>query len=300
MEHIEEAGIHSGDSMCVWPPVTLSKKQASEIEFVSLKIARGLGVVGLLNIQFAIRGGRLYVLEANPRSSRTVPFISKARGIPWARIGAKACLGVSLADALAPHRAQLRRPPRHFAVKAPVFSWGRFPGADALLGPEMKSTGEAMAVGRTFGEAFLKTHAAVARKIPEKKSGILFSLKDQDKARFVGLARRFQEAGFALLATKNTARYFRDHGSLDVREVFKIGEGRPNVTYVIANGEAALVVNTPSGASRARADGYAIRSSALLHNIAIVPTPRALQMILEAVLQTPQRSPQVYALQDLN
>ncbi|MBI2069338.1 MAG: carbamoyl-phosphate synthase large subunit, partial [Elusimicrobia bacterium] len=300
MEHIEEAGIHSGDSYCVWPPVTLTKRQQEDVEKAALILAKNLGVIGLLNIQFALHRGALHVLEANPRASRTVPFISKARSIPWAKIAAKACLGRALPDLIAPYRKQLESPPGFCAIKAPVFSWERFPGVDIILGPEMRSTGEMMCFGRTFAESFAKAQKALRGNLPSGKKTILFSLKHEDKSKFLGLAKRLAAAGFIIVATKNTARYFRDHGGIDVREVFKIDEGRPHVVDIIANGEVTLVVNTPSHQSKSREDGYAIRNEALLHGIAVVPTPRALEAVLSALNQNGHDPAFIYALQDLS
>ncbi|MEK7287204.1 MAG: carbamoyl-phosphate synthase large subunit, partial [Elusimicrobiota bacterium] len=191
MEHIEETGVHSGDSSCVWPPMTISKRRIEEVEKVSLLIARELKIKGLLNIQYAIYRGGLYVIEANPRASRTAPFISKARGVPWAKIAAKACLGQSLEELLKPYRVLLSRPARWHAIKTPVFSWERFEGADVVLGPEMRSTGETMALGRSFVEALVKAQSFSHAKPPSPKSQILVSLKNEDKPKFLSLTKRF-------------------------------------------------------------------------------------------------------------
>ncbi|MBI4062998.1 MAG: ATP-grasp domain-containing protein, partial [Elusimicrobia bacterium] len=298
MEHIEEAGIHSGDSSCVWPAATLRAGQMQEVEKTSLAIARGLKIKGLLNIQYAICRDSLFVLEANPRASRTIPFISKARGIPWAKIAAKACLGRPLAELLAPYRERLEAPAEICAVKTPVFSWDRFTGADLILGPEMRSTGEIMTIGRTFVEAFSKAHKVYSGEPAQPSKGVLFSLKNEDKPKFLSLAKRFSELGFKIVATKNTAGYFRDHGGLEVQEVFKLGEGRPHVVDVIVNAEVCLAVNTPSHQAKARSDGYEIRSQALWHQIPIISTPRALEAMLQ-VAGRPTAGIEIYPLQDI-
>ncbi|MBI4369985.1 MAG: carbamoyl-phosphate synthase large subunit [Elusimicrobia bacterium] len=299
MEHIEEAGIHSGDSSCVWPPVTVKHETTRHIEKIALLIARGLKVCGLLNIQFALGQGHIYVIEANPRASRTVPFISKASGVPWAKIAAKACLGRSLVNLLKPYKQNLLKKPPYFAIKTPIFSWERFLGADILTGPEMRSTGEIMAFGPTFQEALLKAQEAANRPLPKPGEKILFSLKSEDKAKFTPLAKRFHRLGYKIVATKHTARYFRDHAGIDAWEVFKISEGRPHVADVISNRDVALVVNTPSHQAQAKADGYAIRRQALHEGIPLVSTPRSLEAVLQILERRLETAPQAWALQDL-
>jgi len=299
MEHVEEAGIHSGDSSCIWPTVTIGRRQLQEVEKISIALAKGLGVVGLLNIQFALYRGEPYVLEANPRASRTAPFISKARSIPWANIAAKVCLGKKLSIALAPYAQALHAKAKFYAMKTPVFSWNRFPGADAMLGPEMRSTGETMTLGKTFAEALVKTRLSLPNGTAEKKGQILFSLKDTDKPKFVVLTKRLNAMGLKIVATKHTARYLRDHCGIDVREVFKIGEGRPNVVDVIQNKEVLFVVNSPSPSSKSRDDGYAIRTQALLHDIPLVSTPRGLQALCEVLDKRSSIHPDIYTLQEI-
>ena len=259
MEHIEEAGIHSGDSACSLPPYSLDRSTIEELERQTVKLARGLEVVGLMNVQFAIQNGEIYVLEVNPRASRTVPFVSKAVGIPLAKIASRIMAGEALADFNLSHRAV-----DHIAVKEAVFPFARFPGVDILLGPEMRSTGEVMGIDTSFGRAFAKSQIAGGIKLP--MSGQIFiSVKDQDKPLILDLARQMIVLGFEIVATRGTQRYLTDKG-LKVAPVNKVLEGRPHIVDIMKNGEVHLVFNTTEGA-QAIADSAELRRTALMNKI---------------------------------
>ncbi len=295
MEHIEEAGIHSGDSACVLPPRTLSAKDLQTLKTYTEQLAKGLGVKGLMNIQFAIREGIIYILEANPRASRTVPFVSKATGVSLAKIAAKLMVGKKLKDLLP--ATLLKEGPKMpwVAVKEAVLPWSRFPGVDAVLGPEMRSTGEVMGIDHDFARAFAKSQSAAGSQLP-KAGGVLFSLTDRDKQAGAQIAKEMAKLGFDLLATGSTAEYFRQQG-LQVRTVQKLNEGRPNVADVIKNREAALVVNTPSG-RRSHSEGFTIRQAALQHNVPIVTTLAAARAALAGLRGIREGNITVSSLQD--
>ncbi len=260
MEHIEEAGIHSGDSACSLPPYTLSPAAVTELKAETEALARALRVVGLMNVQYAIKDEAIYVLEVNPRASRTVPFVAKATGVPIAKIGARVMAGAKLAEfnlddeAIAPH----------VAVKEAVFPFGRFEGVDTILGPEMRSTGEVMGLDASFERAFAKSQLGAGVHLPG--SGTVFlSIKDADKRGLVALARRLAEIGFSIMATKGTAARIREAG-LRVRVVNKVLEGRPHCVDAIRSGEVQLVINTASGPQSVK-DSFEIRRSALTHGV---------------------------------
>ena len=255
MQHVEEAGVHSGDSACVIPPMSLGEEMLAEIEETTRRIALELGVIGLINIQYAVAGGRLYVIEANPRASRTVPFVSKAIGAPLAKIACRLMLGEPLSEIELPtmHNG-------HVSVKEAVLPFARFAGADAVLGPEMKSTGEVMGIAADFPTAFGKAQAAAGVSLPESGT-VFFSVTDTDKAAATGLALRLHDAGFRIIATRGTAQAIRRMG-IPVEAINKIAEGSPHVVDYIRNGEVDMVINTPTG-SGARSDGYEIRSAAV-------------------------------------
>ncbi len=265
MEHIEEAGIHSGDSACILPPLTLAPAMLERIETQTRLLAAELGVVGLMNIQYAIKGPTLYVLEVNPRASRTVPFVSKAIGVPLAKLATKVMLGKTLAEL---GFMQTIRP-GHVSVKEAVFPFSRFPGADIILGPEMKSTGEVMGIDRSFGLAFAKSQMATGFKMPTSGS-VFISVHDYHKAGIVEVARTFAELDFRILATAGTARYLNERG-LDATVVNKVSEGRPHVVDLIKNGDIAMVINTSVG-RRSTRDAYLIRHGALAYNIIYTTT----------------------------
>jgi carbamoyl-phosphate synthase large subunit len=260
MEHIEEAGIHSGDSACALPPYTLAPAIVTELKAETAAIAEKLGVVGLMNVQYAIQGDVIHVLEVNPRASRTIPFVAKATGVPVAKIAARVMAGARLAEfhldsqAVAPH----------VAVKEAVFPFARFPNVDTILGPEMKSTGEVMGIDASFERAFAKSQLGAGVRLPASGTAFL-SVKDSDKTALVPLARRLIEMGFSVMATRGTAGRIRDAG-LVVRVVNKVLEGRPHCVDAIRSGEIDLVVNTASG-PQSVADSFDIRRSALTHGV---------------------------------
>ncbi len=265
MEHIEEAGVHSGDSACVLPPHTLSGKIVDEIRVMTKAIAKELKVVGLLNIQFAIDGNDIYILEVNPRASRTVPFVSKTTGIPWAKIAAKAMAGVALKDMPEAIEPIIE----HFAVKEAVLPFNKFPGADVMLGPEMKSTGEVMGIDKDFGTAYAKAQEAAYNKLP--LSGKVFiSVRDTMRRNIVFMIKKIQEIGFDIYATEGTAKALRSNG-IPVNVVSKIGEGKPDVVDLIRGNVFDLIINIPEG-QKALIDSKPIRAAAVTMGIPYVTT----------------------------
>jgi len=266
MEHIEQAGVHSGDSACSLPPFSLTPEIQDELRRQTIAMAHALKVVGLMNVQFAIQNGTIYVLEVNPRASRTVPFVSKATGLALAKIAARCMTGVSLA---AQDSVREVVPP-YYSVKEAVFPFIKFPGADTILGPEMKSTGEVMGVGTTFGEAFVKSQLAAGDRLPE--SGKVFiSVRDADKPSAVAIAHDLVALGFQLVATRGTASALAADG-LAVLPINKVAEGRPHVVDMIKNGDVALILNTVEESRTAVRDSYAIRRAALQARITLYTT----------------------------
>jgi carbamoyl-phosphate synthase large subunit len=265
MEHIEEAGVHSGDSACALPPFSLSEEQIANIKETTYALAKELEVCGLMNVQYAIKNDSLYVLEVNPRASRTVPFVSKATGVPLAKIATKVMLGKSLKELGFTKEIKVK----HFAVKEAVFPFKRFPGVDAILGPEMKSTGEVMGIDTSFGLAFAKAEIAAGTNIPSS-GNVFISVKDSDKRNAVYVAKRLASLGYNLIATKGTAKVLRQN-DLEVREVFKVYEGRPNIVDLIKNNEMQLIINTPLG-KRTKKDDRVIRTHAILYDVPLVTT----------------------------
>ncbi len=291
MEHIEQAGIHSGDSACVIPSHSLPKKVIEEIRQATLALAKELGVRGLMNIQFAVQRETVYVLEVNPRASRTVPFVSKAIGKPLAKIAARVMSGKSLREL--GFTSEII--PTHFSVKEAVFPFARFPGTDILLGPEMKSTGEVMGVDRSFGLAYAKSQMAAQPSLP--KSGTVFlSVRDIDKGAAVRLGQGLHDLGFKIVSSSGTARKLADAG-IPVTPLLKLSEGRPNVVDLIKNREIVLVINTPAGAV-ARSEEVQIRTSALQHKIPVMTTVAAAQASLEGIKSLRTHGLSVRALQD--
>ncbi len=293
LEHIEMAGIHSGDSACCTPPFSLSESVQQTLMQAARRIAKRIGVKGLINIQFAIKDGLVYVIEANPRASRTVPFASKATGVPLAKIAARVMAGEKLADmGLPPDDRRLD----HFSVKEAVMPFGRFPGADTVLGPEMKSTGEVMGIARNFPVAFAKTQLAIDYELPS--SGKVFvSVCDHDKRAFMPIARDFSRMGFSLVATKGTANALRAVG-LECEVVDKIHEGSSNVRDMIANGEITLVISTPYGHAT-RGGGYEIRTEAVRRGITQVTNLAGAQAMAAAIEVAQGSGLDTVALQDL-
>ncbi len=266
MEHIEQAGVHSGDSACSLPPFSLTPEVQDEMRKQTIAMAHALQVVGLMNVQFAIQNGVIFVLEVNPRASRTVPFVSKATGLPLAKIAARCMTGTSLAA----QNCMVEVLPPYFAVKEAVFPFIKFPGADTILGPEMKSTGEVMGVGASFGEAYVKSQLAAGDHLPE--SGKVFvSVRDADKPAAVAIARDLVALGFQLVATRGTAAAFAADG-LAVLPINKVAEGRPHVVDMIKNGDVVLIVNTVEEKRTAVRDSYVIRRAALQARITLYTT----------------------------
>jgi carbamoyl-phosphate synthase large subunit len=264
MEHVEEAGVHSGDSSCVTPPITLHSALLERIEDYTRRLALAVGVVGLMNVQFVVRGDEIMVIECNPRASRTVPFVSKATGVPLAKLATRVSLGEKLRD-IRPHSSTNG----HFSVKAPVFPFDRFADVDPLLGPEMRSTGEAMGIDRTFGGAFAKALIAAGQTLPVS-GRVYISVSNRDKRSVVLIARAFADLGFEISASEGTAEVLKSNG-LPVVIVPKIGEAGGDVLSLIEEGGVDLIVNTPWGRG-ARTDGYLIRRRALMHGVPCITT----------------------------
>jgi carbamoyl-phosphate synthase large subunit len=295
MEHIEQAGVHSGDSACSLPPFSLSDEMTTEIKRQTALMARALNVSGLMNVQFAVQKGDVYVLEVNPRASRTVPFVSKATGLQLAKIAARVMAGQSLAaQGIAKEVV-----PHYFSVKEAVFPFVKFPGVDTILGPEMKSTGEVMGVGVTFGEAFVKSQMAASVNLPE--SGTVFiSVKNQDKPKAVEVARGLHGLGFKLVATRGTAAAIKDAG-IPVTIVNKVAEGRPHIVDMLKNGEVALVINSVEERRNAITDSRAIRTQALAARVTYYTTIAGARAAVEGMQYLREGlGIKVYSLQELH
>ncbi len=294
MQHVEEAGVHSGDSSSVLPSYKLDDQQLEEIRDWTRRMASGLGIVGLMNTQYAIADGKLYVIEVNPRASRTVPYVSKATGVPLAKIATKLMLGKKLGELGLKTDLDVQC---HF-VKAPVFPFIKFPGIDPRLSPEMKSTGEVMGVSDNLGIAFYKAQLSAGVKLPS--TGTVFvTVNKRDHQDVVKTAKRFSEMGFKLMATKGTAAVLRDN-NLDVSVALKRSEGRPNCVDAIKNGEVSLVINTTLGASAFR-DGWAIRTAAVQHDIPCITTLSGAAAAAEAIYQLSKSAEfEVRSLQEIH
>jgi carbamoyl-phosphate synthase large subunit len=311
MQHIEEAGIHSGDSSCVLPAVDIPEPLLNRMRDYTFKLARALKVVGLMNIQFAIprasisaggngsTGAKVYVLEVNPRASRTVPYVSKATGVPMAKIAARLMTGRKLREFL-PENVERKTDldtGRCFYVKSPVFPWTKFPGVDTVLGPEMKSTGEVMGVADNFGEAFAKAQVAAGQKLPTQ-GAVFISVTDQDKVHVADVARRFVDMGFKIVATSGTADVLENAG-LAVERVYKVKEGRPNVVDLIKGERIQLIINTPHGADP-WFDEKAIRRAAVTARIPTITTLSAARAAAEGIAALQRGEIHVQALQQLH
>jgi carbamoyl-phosphate synthase large subunit len=291
MQHIEQAGIHSGDSACVIPAFSLSPAIQDEIVRATKAMARALEVRGLMNVQFAIKGDAVYVLEVNPRASRTVPFVSKAIGVPLAKLAAKVMAGKTLRELNFTQEVV----PAHYSVKEAVFPFIRFPGIDIALGPEMKSTGEVMGIDGDLGLAYAKSQMAAQPPLP-RSGNIFVSVKDSDKAPMVNLARELVALSFKLYATSGTARTLSNAG-LPVTRLFKLSEGRPHVLDMIKNDEIDLIINTPSGKAP-RQDEVQIRSLAVVRRIPILTTVSAVEASIRAIYSVQKKGIGVKALQE--
>ena len=291
MEHIEEAGIHSGDSACVLPPITFSQDLLDLIEKQTKMIAKELRVVGLMNIQYAVKDGVLYVLEVNPRASRTIPFVSKAIGVPLAKLATKVMLGKSLKDL----NFMSTLHPDHISVKEAVFPFSRFPNVDILLGPEMKSTGEVMGIDHSFGMAFAKSQMAAGFRLPTE-GRVFISVHDLHKDKIVPVAESFHRMGFQILATSGTAAHLQRHG-VKTEIVWKVSEGRPHVVDRIKNGDIQVVINTTVGRQSSR-DAYHIRQGTLKYNVLYTTTVAGARALSEAVMAMQQENWGVVPLQE--
>jgi len=305
MEHIEQAGVHSGDSACSLPPYTLSKALQDELRRQTSLMAKALKVVGLMNVQFAIQGDvtggldacTVYVLEVNPRASRTVPYVSKATGQPLAKIAARCMAGQKLADQKSaggkpPHEVI----PPYFSVKEAVFPFNKFPGVDPILGPEMRSTGEVMGVGKTFGEAMLKSQLGAGTRLPTKGT-VVITVKTNDHARAVVVARDLHALGFQIVATKGTAAAIAA-GGVPVKVVNKIKDGRPHIADMIKGGEIQLVFTTVDETRTAIADSRYIRTAALANRVSYYTTMAGCEAATEALQHGSDLS--VVSLQELH
>ncbi|MBF0311022.1 MAG: ATP-grasp domain-containing protein, partial [Magnetococcales bacterium] len=282
MEHIEEAGVHSGDSACSLPPYSISPEVVAEIERQTILMALALGVKGLMNVQFAVQGQDIFILEVNPRASRTVPFVAKATGVPFAKIAARLMAGEMLSDTGPRARPQ----PKHIAVKEAVFPFEKFPGVDTVLGPEMKSTGEVMGLADSFPVAFVKAQDGAGTLLPvpgkwnvEQKA--LISVKDEDKALVVEPARRLLEMGIRICATEGTALYLESQG-IPVDRVRKVTQPRPHIVDAMKNREIALVFNTTRD-KKAQVDSFPIRRTALMMGIPYFTTVEGMKAAVEAM-----------------
>ncbi|MEM1309573.1 MAG: carbamoyl-phosphate synthase large subunit, partial [Cyanobacteria bacterium P01_H01_bin.153] len=291
MEHIEQAGIHSGDSACSIPTISLPESALATIREWTTKLAKRLQVVGLMNIQFAVKGDQVYILEANPRASRTVPFVSKATGLPLAKIAVQIMAGKTLADL----GMTAEVIPNHIAVKEAVLPFERFPGTDTILGPEMRSTGEVMGIDVDFGKAFAKAELGANQKLP--LAGTVFvSMNDRDKQAVVPVAKDLAALGFKLIATSGTQRVLQQQG-LTVDPVLKVHEGRPHVVDQIKNGQIQLIINTPLG-DRAQQDDHEIRRTALAYKVPTITTIAAARATAAAIRSLQTETLSVKALQD--
>jgi len=291
MQHIEDAGIHSGDSACVLPPYLIDEEHIDEMREHTVALAKALNVVGLINVQYAIKDGQVYVLEVNPRGSRTVPFVSKAIGVPLASIAARVMLGETLEQIGFTEEVT----PAYISVKEAVFPFNKFREFDPILGPEMRSTGEVMGISDSFGSAFGKAQLSADNVLP-LEGAIFVTVNDSDKRALTPIARRFQEMGFRLVATAGTAKYLRARG-IPTESVLKIYEGRPNGVDLMLNGEIKLLINTPLGKESQR-DDYTMRQAAIANHVAYTTTLSAANAACDAILSLRSRAPSVLSLQE--
>jgi len=293
MQHIEEAGIHSGDSSCVLPTVSIPEDQLKLLREYTVRLARALNVIGLMNVQYAIQNGKVYVLEVNPRASRTVPYVSKATGFPLAKIASRLMVGRKIKEFDLPSELSVG----HSFVKSPVFPFQKFPGVDTILGPEMKSTGEVMGVADSFGLAFAKAQLGARQRIPIK-GRVFISVNDHDKPAVIPIARDLESLGFTLVATRGTAAALRNAG-IKVEKVFKVNESRPNVVDRIKSAEIDLIINTPLG-RKSRFDDKSIRRAAVQHGVTCITTLSAASAAIQGIRALQQGETHVASLQKLH
>ncbi len=291
MEHIEEAGIHSGDSACSLPPYSLNKDITDEIKKQTIALAKDLGVIGLMNVQFAVKQDEIYILEVNPRASRTIPFVSKATGVPLAKIAAKAMIGRTLRELGLTSEKSIK----HIAVKEAVFPFEKFPGVDTILGPEMKSTGEVMGIDEDFGRAFSKAQASCNNRIP-LSGKIVISIRDKDKPGICDIVKRLYEAGFSVIATRGTAAFLDEKG-IEVEVINKVAEGRPHIVDLIKNKEIVFVINTVSGA-QAQRDSFSIRRSALQYGVPYTTTVAGAKAVVNAIEMLKKKKVSIRSIQE--
>ncbi len=301
MEHIEEAGVHSGDSSCVLPPVSLTPAMLESIREYTKRLALALKVVGLMNVQYAIQRDTVYVLEVNPRASRTVPFVSKATGVPLAKVAARLMAGKKLVDINLPlvrHNGVSEIAVHEFySVKSPVFPFNKFRGVDTILGPEMRSTGEVMGISSSYGQAFAKAQLAAGQRLP-RKGTVFLSVNDRDKRHVGALGKDLQSLGFHLLATRGTCAALAAAG-VESDAVFKVNEGRPNIVDLVKTGKIDLVINTPLG-RESFYDEKSIRRAAIRYNIPCITTLAAAHAAARGIRALVEQSTEVAALQDLH
>jgi carbamoyl-phosphate synthase large subunit len=290
MQHIEDAGVHSGDSACVLPPYLLRDSEIEEMRQLTRQFARKLGVIGLMNVQYAIRDGIVYVLEVNPRASRTVPFVSKATGVSFARLAARIMGGKRIAELELPEEPVVAG----IAVKEAVLPFNKF-DVDIILGPEMRSTGEVMGFDESFGMAFSKAATSAGQPLPTQGT-VCVTVNSRDKANVTPIIRRFHDLGFRVIATEGTHRYLRARG-IPSDQVYKVGEGRPNIVDMMISGEIQLLINTPLG-KKSQFDDYAMRRMAITRRIAYCTTLSAASAACDAAIALSSRRREVRSLQD--
>jgi carbamoyl-phosphate synthase large subunit len=291
MEHIEEAGIHSGDSSCVVPPARVSERHLATIRDYTRRIAAALKVVGLMNVQYALKDDTVYVLEVNPRASRTVPYLSKATGTPLAQVAARVMAGKTLAQLGLNDDLE----PAGVFVKSPVFPFVRFPGVDTILGPEMKSTGEVMGGAGSFGMAFVKAMQSAGQHLPESGT-VCLSVNNEDKPHALPIARALAELGFAIVATRGTTAYLRAHG-IECDVIYKVNEGRPSLADEIVNRKIAMVINTPLG-RESFFDDKTVRRAAMMAGVPCITTLTGAAAAVDAIRALRSEGLEVRSLQD--
>jgi carbamoyl-phosphate synthase large subunit len=301
MEHIEEAGVHSGDSSCVMPPVSLTPAVLNTIREYTKRLALALKVVGLMNVQYAIQRETVYVLEVNPRASRTVPYVSKATGVPLAKIGARLMVGRKLSETNLPLMKNngVAEVAVHdfYCVKSPVFPFNKFRGVDTILGPEMRSTGEVMGISTSYGQAFAKAQLAAGQRLP-RKGTVFLSVNDRDKRHLGSLGKDLAALGFRLVATRGTAAALHAAG-IEAEPVFKVNEGRPNIVDLVKTGRIDLVINTPLG-RESFYDEKSIRRAAIRYNIPCITTLAAAHAAVRGIAALLEQGIEIAALQDLH
>jgi len=292
-EHIEEAGIHSGDAACVLPAQTLSEAVLEDVRTITRRLCKALHIAGLMNLQLAVQGDMVYVLEANPRASRTVPYVSKAIGISLAKVATKVMLGHSLRSLGLVGEAKIK----HVAVKAPVFPFQRLPGVDTILGPEMKSTGEVMGIDRSLGRAYYKAMLAAGNPLPTH-GAVYVTVRDEDKPTILPVVERLARIGLRIFATRGTAQFLRENG-VDVTTVYRISENEsPDALGLMRRGEIRLVINTPTNSTGARRDGYMMRRLAVDLNIPFIATVQAAEAAVQAIEESSTGDLAVVPLQE--